>query len=166
MTTFHFRPLTPADYPLLLEWLQRLHVKEWWDDGDDTLDKVAAHYGDEDDTARFLLLETDATGAVQPLGYFQYYLEPEDTVGIDQFLADAGRLGQGLGTQAVQQFCALVIAQRNPRRLILDPDPANGRAIRCYEKAGFRHYATVRTDEGEWAYMMQIERDPTVSAAG
>ncbi|MDQ2808519.1 MAG: GNAT family N-acetyltransferase [Chloroflexota bacterium] len=162
----HFRPLTPDDYPLLLEWLQRPHVKEWWDDGDDTLDKVATHYGDEDDTVRFLLIETDAAGAEQPLGYFQYYLEPDGVVGIDQFLADAGRLGQGLGTQAVQLFCELVIAQRNPRRIILDPDPANGRAIRCYEKAGFRHYATVPTDEGGVAYMMQIERAPTAPTAG
>ena len=160
MRTLHFRPLTLTDYPLLLEWLQRPHVKEWWDDGDDTLDKVAAHYGDEDDTARFILMETVAAGVEQPLGYFQYYLEPDDTVGIDQFLADAGRLGQGLGTQAVQQFCDLVIAQRNPRRIILDPDPANGRAIRCYEKAGFRYYATVPTEEGGVAYMMQIERVP------
>jgi len=157
MSQLHFRPLTPADYPLLLDWLQRPHVKEWWDDGDDTLEKVAAHYGDEDDTVRFLLIETDAAGATQPLGYFQYYLEPDDTVGIDQFLADAGRLGQGLGTQAVQAFCDLIIAERNPRRIILDPDPANGRAVRCYEKAGFRHYETVPTDEGHLAYMMARE---------
>jgi RimJ/RimL family protein N-acetyltransferase len=155
-----FRPLTPADYPLLLEWLQRPHVKEWWDDGDDTLEKVAAHYGDEEDgdTARFLLLETDAaTGATQPLGYFQYYVEPDGVIGIDQFLADGNRLGQGLGTRAVRAFLDLVIAEQHPRRVILDPDPQNARAIRCYEKAGFRHYETVTTDEGHLAYMMALD---------
>jgi len=40
-----FRPLLPADFPLLLAWLSRPHVKEWWDDGEDTLEKVARTTG-------------------------------------------------------------------------------------------------------------------------
>lgn len=51
-----FRPLIEADYPTLLEWLQRPHIKKWWDDGDDTLEKVVEHYAAEDDTKRFILL--------------------------------------------------------------------------------------------------------------
>ena len=39
-----FRPLTPDDFPLMLEWLSKEHVKEWWDDGEDTIEKVADNY--------------------------------------------------------------------------------------------------------------------------
>ena len=154
-----FRPLTPADFPLLLEWLGRPHVKQWWDDGDDTLEKVAAHYGeDEPGLARFILLETggDPTAA-QPLGYFQYYTLSEGVIGIDQFIGEADRVNQGLGTQAVRQFVTDVVAPLHPHCVILDHDPANARAIRCYEKAGFRHYETVPTEEGDLAYMMKID---------
>ncbi len=154
-----FRPLTPDDYLLLLDWLQRPHVKEWWDDGDDTLDKVAAHYSDPD-AERFLLLyqEAGSMDAARPIGYFQYYREDAGVVGIDQFIGEAELLNRGLGTLAVRAFIALVIARENPHRIILDPEPENARAIRCYEKAGFRHYATVPTEDGKQAYMMKIDR--------
>ena len=78
-----FRPMTPDDYPRLLDWLQRPHVKEWWDDGDDTLEKVAAHYSDPD-AERFILLyqEAGSTDEARPIGYFQYYLEEDGVVGL------------------------------------------------------------------------------------
>ena len=153
-----FRPLTPDDYPLLLDWLQRPHVKEWWDDGDDALEQVAAHYSDPD-AERFILLYRDpVTEEARPIGYFQYYLEEEGVVGIDQFIGEADLLNRGLGTAAVRAFLQLVIARENPRRIILDPEPENARAIRCYEKVGFRHYETVPTEDGKQAYMMKIDR--------
>ncbi len=33
----------------LLRWLSEENVKEWWNDEDDTLEKVALHYGEDDD---------------------------------------------------------------------------------------------------------------------
>jgi hypothetical protein len=36
---FRFRPLTSGDFPLLLEWLSKEHVRQCWHDGDDTLEK-------------------------------------------------------------------------------------------------------------------------------
>jgi RimJ/RimL family protein N-acetyltransferase len=153
-----FRPLTPDDYPLLLDWLQRPHVKEWWDDGDDTLEQVAAHYSYPDAERFNLLYRETATEKARPIGYFQYYLEEEGVVGIDQFIGEADLLNRGLGTAAVRAFLQLVIARENPRRIILDPEPENARAIRCYEKVGFRHYETVPTEDGKQADMMKIDR--------
>ena len=57
-----FRPLVTTDFPLLLEWLQRPHVKEWWNDGEDTLEKVAASYGlPAADEGRFILMARRAS---------------------------------------------------------------------------------------------------------
>jgi hypothetical protein len=82
---FEFKPLGADDFPLLLRWLSKEHVKEWWHDGDDTLEKVALHYGEDDGTARFVLLETDKEKG-KPIGYFQYYFDEIGSIGIDQFI--------------------------------------------------------------------------------
>lgn len=158
-----FRPLTEADYPLLLDWLQRPHVKAWWDDGEDTLEKVARHYGpdsgDEEEVERFVLLwSPDDRVPPRPIGYFQWYLIPGGPAGTDQFIGEPELLDQGIGTAAIRQFLGLLIAAHDPPRIIIDPDPRNARAIRCYEKVGFRYYETTTNDEGQPAYMMEIRR--------
>lgn len=126
-----FRPLTLADYPLMLSWLQRPHVKAWWNDGDDSLAKVAAHYGADDGTGRYLLL---ADGL--PIGYFQHYAAA-DAIGIDQFIGEPAGIGRGIGPLAIRAFVRLLWRRFGPTAIVLDPQPDNQRAIRCYEKVGF-----------------------------
>jgi RimJ/RimL family protein N-acetyltransferase len=127
-----FRPLAEADLPMLLDWLQRPHVKEWWDDGDDTLEKVVAHYGARDGTKRFV-----AERAGAPIGYFQYYRKGAGEIGCDQFLADPEHLSRGIGSECLSAFVNLIAAAGAPLTVLVDPHPANVRAIRCYEKCGF-----------------------------
>lgn len=152
---FRFRHLSPDDFPLMLEWLSRKHVAEWWNDGDDTLEKVAAHYGAADETRRFILLDDE-----KPIGYFQYYLAGDDSIGIDQFIGDETYLNRGVGEKTIGMFVRLIAEKHNPARIILDPSPENARAVRCYEKVGFRHYETVKTENGQAAYMMRLEIRP------
>ena len=149
-----FRPLEEDDFEILLEWLQRPHVKEWWDDGDDTLEKVRDHYTrNPDETRRFILLHPDDKS---PCGYFQYYIRSDGVVGIDQFLADFESLNKGLGSASIAQFLQMILESHSPRRIVTDPSPDNARAIRCYEKVGFRHYETAEDDSGKLAYMMEL----------
>lgn len=51
-----------------------------------------------------------------------------------------------------------MIEQHAPAYFVIDPDPKNTRAIRCYEKVGFCHIETILTDEGKYAYLMRMER--------
>ena len=150
-----FRSLKASDFPTMLEWLQRPHVKEWWDDGDDTLKKVADHYSsDPDTTFRYMVI----TGGGIPVGYIQYYMEREDVVGIDLFIGEPDLLDQGLGTEIVAAFVELVDSECGPRAIVIDPDPNNTRAIRCYEKAGF-HFERIGTNaEGKGVYFMKLDR--------
>lgn len=153
---FAFRRLTAEDFPLMLEWLGREHVKEWWDDGEDTLEKVAFHYGEKDTEAeKFILFETDGG---KPIGYFQYYFADDQAIGIDQFIGEEDYLNRGVGTRAIIEFIRMIFKKDRPPRVFLDPSPDNKRAIRCYEKVGFVHYEIVVNDDGERAYMMQIDR--------
>lgn len=153
---FKFRPVTAADFPLMLRWLSKPHVKEWWDDSDDTLEKVASHYGADDETARFILLETES-GLEKPIGYFQYYAAGEGVIGIDQFIGEESCINRGIGTKAIKEFVRLIVERHDPPEIILDPSPGNKRAIRCYEKAGFRYFETREIENDQTVYMMRLE---------
>jgi RimJ/RimL family protein N-acetyltransferase len=153
---FRFRPLVANDFPLLLEWLSKEHVKQWWDDGDDTLEKVVRNYGNQEELLeRFVLLGSYESGE-KPIGYFQYYLIADGSIGIDQFIGEEEFINRGVGTKAIQMFVEMIMRERRPTSIILDPSPENKRAIRCYEKAGFKHYETKAGEEGP-AYMMRFE---------
>lgn len=152
-----FRPLTPDDFPLLLEWLSKEHVKQWWDDGEDTIEQVALNYGEEENgLERFILVEAQESGE-RPIGYFKHYLVPDGSIGIDQFIGEEDYLNRGVGTKAIRLFVGMIVRAHKPSSIILDPSPENHRAIRCYEKVGFSYYETKEGGEGGLAYMMRLE---------
>ncbi len=164
---FEFQSLTEADLPLLYDWLNRPHLQEWWG-AEIALEDVREKYLPRiagSDAARPYLAYIDG----QPVGYIQYYLAAEGSdwwpdepgpgvLGIDQFLADGDRLGQGLGTAMVSQFVALMMKDPRVTEIRVDPRPDNVRAIRCYEKAGFRRMKPITTPDGA-ALMMFLKRE-------
>lgn len=151
-----FRKLTDEDFPLLLEWLSRRHVKEFWNSGENTPEIIAENYAEEEGVERFILLEENAGSDKKPIGYFQYYIVSEKTIGIDQFIGETDYINRGVGTKAIKLFIEMISRNHSPKEIILDPAPENKRAIRCYEKAGFRHYETTIGYEGKPAYMMRF----------
>jgi RimJ/RimL family protein N-acetyltransferase len=151
-----FRVLDFNDLLTMFEWLQKPHVKQWWNDGHDSVEKVKAHYFDsEDEVERFILMNTDG----HSIGYFQSYWLSDNLIGIDQFIGDDSLINQGVGTNAIKMFTSLLFERLNPDSIVLDPDPSNHRAIRCYEKVGFRFYSVEVLDDGKQAYMMKLERN-------
>ena len=148
--------MTNNDLPQLFDWLQRPHVKEWWNDNEDTLEKVAENYSQpEAGLERWILMER-SYDAERPIGYFQSYKIDDETVGIDQLIGEPDCIGRGIGTTAIREFCLLVAERLCPTIIVLDPEPANKRAIRAYEKAGFTHYKTSLNEDGKLAYMMRL----------
>ena len=165
---FTFRPLTEADLPLLCEWLNRPHLQQWWRQGAVSLDAVRDAYlprAAGRDAAHPYLACLDG----QPIGYLQSYVAAEGSgdwwpdapgpgvLGIDQFLADGNRLGQGLGTAMVSQFVAFLMEDPRVTEIRVDPRPSNARAIRCYVKVGFREVGPITTPDGP-ALLMVLKR--------
>jgi aminoglycoside 6'-N-acetyltransferase Ib len=168
LSTLIFRPLTPADLPTLHEWLQRPHVARWWgpvpSPGELAADFAPAIAGAAAHWAYIALRDGVPIGFIQayaPVGWHHegWWLDEHDpgVRGIDQFLADASQLGQGLGTAMVRAFVADLLRDPAVTRIQTDPAPDNGRAIRCYEKAGFRAAREVVTLDGP-ALLMYCER--------
>jgi RimJ/RimL family protein N-acetyltransferase len=164
-----FRPLARTDLRLLHEWLSRPHVAEWWTPTP-SFEKVEEEFGplirDGSTTRPYLVLFDGVPG-----GYIQSYVamgsgdgwwedEQDPGVrGIDQFLADSEQLGRGLGTAMVRAFVEQLFSDPRVTRIQTDPSPENSRAIRCYEKAGFRAIGEVHTPDGP-ALLMICNRDP------
>src|ERR1700676_957130 len=84
--------------------------------------------------------------------------------GIDQFLANAEQLGQGLGSAMVRAFVEQLF--KNPRVTTVqtDPSPQNERAIRCYRRAGFAALRKVSTPDGP-VLLMRTERSNMIPSA-
>jgi aminoglycoside 6'-N-acetyltransferase len=159
---YGFRPVTTADLPIIAAWLAEPHLAAWWGDVDAEIAEIAAHIGSVS-VAPFII-ELDGT----PIGYLQsydphredghpYQDQPLGTLGVDLSIGPPERLGQGHGSASLRQFVDELF-ERGVRRVVIDPDPANARAIRAYEKAGFRPFDTRTTIYGT-ALMMARDAD-------
>jgi RimJ/RimL family protein N-acetyltransferase len=163
-----FRPLLTADLPMLHQWLGRPHVAEWWGQPTsyEATEQEFAEILDPASTTKAYIVLGDGA----PIGYIQSYVamgsgdgwwpdEQDPGVrGSDQFLANPKQLGQGVGTAMVRAFVNYLFQDPSVTRIQTDPSPANARAIRCYEKAGFHGIGKVETPDGP-ALLMICERE-------
>lgn len=128
---------------MLAAWLAEPHVAEWWTDGPEA--SLAEIREAMDDIATEpLIVELDG----RPIAYLQsydphleddhpYQDQPFGTLGVDLSIGPADLVGVGHGSAMLGQFVEELFAEGAPR-VVIDPDPANKRAVRAYEKAGFR----------------------------
>lgn len=170
-TTLSFRPLEECDFPMLHEWVRRPHVAEWWSEPS-TLEDIKGEYlptlDGRSSTKAFIASLED-----EPIGFIQVYVvqgsgdgwwEDETDAGargIDQFLADAARLNQGLGTAMIKAFVDRLFQDTAVSKVQTDPSPENARAIRCYRKVGFKSVGEVMTPDGP-ALLMLCEREEPI----
>jgi aminoglycoside 6'-N-acetyltransferase len=153
-----FRPMTTADLPLIRQWLARPHVREWWGDPSEQYDLVS---GDLNEPAmdQFIVSQGD-----KEFGYLQCYdltawnsgfgEHPRGTRGIDLFIGEPDMIERGHGSAFIRAFVDDRLSHGAPR-MVTDPDPANTRAVRAYEKAGFEKTGMVDTPDGPALLMVR-----------
>ena len=149
---YDFGPLAAADLPLLRRWLAAPHVARWWGEPEHELALIGADLNEP------RMQQYIVTFRARPFAYLQCYEvaawadaeragEPAGTRGIDQFIAEPDLIGRGHGPAFIRSFLDRLFAAGCPR-VLTDPDPANARAIRAYQKAGFSRRRLVETAEG------------------
>jgi aminoglycoside 6'-N-acetyltransferase len=148
---YAFRAMTAADLPLVQRWLQQPHVMEWWGDTHEQFELVSGDL-EVETMDQFIVAHDD-----RPFGYIQCYdlsdwdsgfsTHPSGTRGIDQFIGDPDMIDRGHGSAFIRAFVDNRLIAGTPR-MVTDPDPANARAIRAYEKAGFARDRLVDTPDG------------------
>ena len=145
------------DLPLVRRWLGTPHVIEWWGKPSEQFDLIS---GDLDHAA---MQQFIVTHLGRPFGYLQCYdvhawdgglgLHPKGTRGIDQFIGEADMLDCGHGSAFIRFFIERLLGATP--RVVTDPDPANARAIRAYEKAGFQKDRLLDTPDGRALLMVR-----------
>ena len=159
---YGFRLVTEADLPMIAGWLAEPHVAQWWDDPDEEIAAIREHI--DSISVEPLIVELNG----RPIAYLQSYdphLEddhpyadqPFGTLGIDLTIGEPELIGIGHGSAIIRQFVQELFDEGVPR-VIIDPDPANARAIRAYEKAGFRPIGRRQSQYGD-ALLMAIDAD-------
>lgn len=158
---YRFRPVERRDLPLLRRWLEAPHVRQWW--GED-VDASLAEIAEAIDSIATEPLIVELAG--KPIAYLQsydphledghpYQDQPFGTLGLDITIGVPEFLGKGHGPAIIRQFAEELFSEGAPR-LVIDPDPSNLRAIRAYEKAGFRAFDRRTTEYGP-AVMMALD---------
>lgn len=137
------RPLVESDRAALVDLLADPTVIEWWDTRgpDHSADELIAG------EAGWFVWAIEGDGELA--GSIQATEENDPDyrhAGIDIFMS-ARFQGRGLGTDAVRTVARWLFDTRGHHRLTIDPAAANARAIRTYERVGFRPVGVMRQYE-------------------
>ena len=137
------------DYELMSKWLTDERVLEFYDgrDNPSDLDRAVTKYSPRvlgEEKVVPCILEHDDT----PIGYMQYYAVEEmgesgpeadgPVLGIDLFIGEPDLWDRGIGTRALKMLVEYLFSDLHAVRVVIDPIVTNERAIRCYEKSGFK----------------------------
>jgi aminoglycoside 6'-N-acetyltransferase len=136
------RPLEEGDRPRLIEILEEPEVARWF--GTAAAKQSADEFVSDPEVTGFAI---ETSGAVAgAIGFYEEHTPDYRHAGIDFFLATASQ-NQGLGTDAVRTLARYLIEERGHHRLIIDPAASNDRAIKVYERVGFRPVGIMRSYE-------------------
>jgi aminoglycoside 6'-N-acetyltransferase len=157
-----FREMTTADLSLVRHWLDTPEVRRWWGEPDEQYRLVSGDLA-HPDMDQFIVAVED-----RPFAYLQCYAlsawnqgfgsQPFAARGIDQFIGEPDMIGRGHGSRFIRQFVDQRLQSAVPR-VVTDPDPANARAVRAYEKAGFKRERRVDTPDGPALLMVRNRCD-------
>ena len=142
-----FRPIDiEQDVHHLYRWLSDEDVRTWYDEGEHSIANYRERFAPESHNHKFII---EING--EPAGYIQAYRlsdEPEyarqlgvehDGVSIDMMLGEAKFRGKGWGSVVLREVLdRVVFSDMNADYACINPDPTNDRAVKAYEKAGFR----------------------------
>lgn len=152
------RDFRETDLPMMLKWLTDDRVLEYYEGRDVrfTMETLSAHFLAEIPDGFRVIVES----ADRPIGYGQIYQlrgeqlraydvpDSGDVIfAMDQFIGEPEYWNRGIGTSFLRLMASWLKTNKGADRILLDPRKNNFRAIRAYEKAGFRVIGTLPEHE-------------------
>lgn len=143
------RQMETPDLSLLLKWLTDERVLEWYEGRDVclTMESLSEHFAEPIPNGCRVIFEYRG----QPIGYGQFYRLTDEmfreyeypdeghvVYAMDQFIGEPDYWNRGIGTTFLNMMADYLKENRAVEILLLDPHKSNPRAVRAYEKAGFR----------------------------
>jgi aminoglycoside 6'-N-acetyltransferase len=143
------RPLEAADLPAVEAMLAEPDVVRWWGRHDSA--RIRRDLIEDPEWAVLAVVLGGGFAGIVAYG------EEDDpmyrSASVDITLAEGFR-GRGLGPEAIVLLARWLHSERGHHRLTIDPAAENDRAIRAYERVGFKPVGAMRRYElgpdGEW----------------
>ncbi|WP_188733339.1 GNAT family N-acetyltransferase [Oceanobacillus neutriphilus] len=162
------RKMKHTDYEVMAQWLSTKEVLEFYGDVNSpfTLQQVKDKYEPRvngDIPVIPYIVELDGS----PIGFMQQYILNEEkqeefgyptnlnVFGIDQFIGYPKLFNKGIGTKMIRIFIEYISQHKDVDIIILDPTASNLRAIKTYEKCGFRKVKKIH-DGTSWLMEYKI----------
>lgn len=143
------RQLEETDKNLLVKWLTDDQVLQYYEGRNNPHDEelVEESFYSNDKNETRCIIEYEEI----PIGYIQFYpIDKEECeeygltdfkgniFGTDQFIGETKYWGQGIGKELMQLIIEFLTTVKGAQKIVLDPQAWNARAIKCYEKVGFK----------------------------
>jgi hypothetical protein len=130
---FHFAPVISSQRVFVHEWLEQKHIKEWMHGVglQNTLNSLEKFFLGESATTYWIGYDKDT-----PFAFLITSPEGKDATTLDLFICDLNYLGTGIAVPMIKEFLRSHFS--HVKRVLIDPEATNTRAIHVYQKVGFK----------------------------
>lgn len=164
---YALRAFCAADLPMLADWLTTPHLRQWWGDPATELALVTEDLDNALMDQQIGMLSDRAFAYLQSYpchawGAPQFRDRPDGSHSVDMCVGPTAMLGCGHGAAILRLYANTLLA-RGATEVVIDPDPGNERAVRCYRRAGFRDVAIRPSEDGTPVLVMDFHPEPAFS---
>ncbi len=130
---FYFSHAQENQKQLIHEWLAQKYIREWIHGKglNNTLNGLENFFQGTSDTTYWIGYDYNI-----PFAFLITSFDSADTITLDLFICDPYYLGKGLAVPMIRDF--LLSQFPNVKKILIDPETTNTRAIHVYEKVGFK----------------------------
>lgn len=130
---FHFFHAKSTQRTLLHQWFEQPHIKEWMHGVglQHTLNGLERFFQGKSSVTYWIGYDKDI-----PFAFLITSQEGEDAITLDLFICNLNYLGKGLAVPMIKQF--LMKNFSHIKKVLIDPEATNSRAIHVYKKVGFK----------------------------
>lgn len=132
-SSFHFKPAKSSQRTLLHQWFEQKHIKEWMHGVglQNTLNGLEKFFQGKSDTTYWIGYDKNI-----PFAFLMTSPEGNDAITLDLFICDLNYLGKGIAVPMIREF--LIKHFSNMKKVLIDPEATNERAVHVYQKVGFK----------------------------
>lgn len=131
--SFRFAPAQSSQRNMLHQWFDQKHILEWMHGVglQNTKNGLEKFFRGETDTIYWIGYDKDI-----PFSFLITAPEGKDGIALDLFICNLAYLGKGLAAPMIKTF--LLSQFPHVKKVLIDPEATNARAIHVYQKVGFK----------------------------